>query len=136
MLIKNTCENCGGRLEFDVEHIGTTIDCPHCQQPTLLRGEFRRARPVARKSNKPAIIGAIVALVIAGLIGFGIYIHAFTAEDAAAGTGGLLMLVASICAAIVLLILIIFWLIFPWMVYSLLKRILATLEKIEAQTKP
>ena len=38
MLLKHTCEHCGGRLSFDghPEAIGMQIDCSHCQHSTVL----------------------------------------------------------------------------------------------------
>jgi predicted RNA-binding Zn-ribbon protein involved in translation (DUF1610 family) len=31
-----TCSICFGHLEFDSEHVGETIQCPHCGMPTIL----------------------------------------------------------------------------------------------------
>jgi hypothetical protein len=33
---KCACQNCGTHLEFPTEAAGATINCPHCQQPTVL----------------------------------------------------------------------------------------------------
>src|SRR5712672_2932849 len=36
MFVKSHCEKCGGHIEFEYEHKGETIDCPHCRQTTAL----------------------------------------------------------------------------------------------------
>jgi uncharacterized Zn finger protein (UPF0148 family) len=55
MLTKSTCQSCGGHLEFDVEDTGKEIECPHCQQTTLLRAPFRPNQPTpAAPPRQPA----------------------------------------------------------------------------------
>jgi hypothetical protein len=66
--LKGECEHCGGRLEFPADGIGTTIDCPHCGQPTELMLETPKQESLVPKR---IIVGTIVALTILvlGLIG-------------------------------------------------------------------
>jgi hypothetical protein len=62
--LKGSCQHCGGHIEFPVELVGTTIDCPHCQKPTdLLLAAPKEQSGVPLK----AIIWTGVALVILGL---------------------------------------------------------------------
>jgi len=35
---KCACQNCGGSIEFPPQGIGLNVDCPHCNQRTLLTG--------------------------------------------------------------------------------------------------
>jgi hypothetical protein len=34
--LKGACQHCGGHLEYQAEHIGMVVPCPHCQQETEL----------------------------------------------------------------------------------------------------
>jgi hypothetical protein len=34
--LKGACQQCGGHLEYQADHIGMTVTCPHCQQQTEL----------------------------------------------------------------------------------------------------
>lgn len=36
MIAKCGCQRCGQPVEFEAEHAGTTIDCPHCGRHTVL----------------------------------------------------------------------------------------------------
>jgi hypothetical protein len=135
MLTKSTCQNFGGHLEFDVEDTGKEIECPHCQQTTLLRAPFRPAPPKV----KPAAIGWwILVLLLLGVIGIISVLsihHSDAVSNAAAGVGGMAILIIGCIGAVLVFVLACFWTIFPWMVYSMLKRMNDTLEKIEANTR-
>ena len=136
MLAKCNCQSCGGGIEFDVEQTGASIECPHCQQPTLLRAAFRPASRSPGKNGKLiawyiGIIGGVLVLIV----GLSLYLHILTPLDVAAGTGGGLMFIIVAIGGILLFVLAIFWLIFPWMVYGQMKRINASLEKIEINTE-
>lgn len=37
MLTKCSCKHCGGHIEFESEHAGTWVECPHCQIQTPLK---------------------------------------------------------------------------------------------------
>lgn len=37
MIVKCSCKHCGGHIEFESEHAGTWVDCPHCQVQTPLK---------------------------------------------------------------------------------------------------
>jgi len=34
--LKGACQHCGGHLEYQADHIGMVVPCPHCQQETEL----------------------------------------------------------------------------------------------------
>src|SRR2546421_12721644 len=59
--LKGECQSCGGRIEFPAEAIGTSVDCPHCGQPT----ELLLAAPAeSPHSPRKAIAWTIIAIVI------------------------------------------------------------------------
>ena len=47
------CDKCGGRLEFDSEHAGTEIDCPHCQSKTILQIPGQTTTPLNNAPSTP-----------------------------------------------------------------------------------
>jgi len=66
--LKGDCQHCGGHIEFPAGAVGTTIDCPHCQQQT----ELLLALPPTEPSlPTKAIVYTAIAIVIlvGGLIG-------------------------------------------------------------------
>lgn len=89
---KCACQNCGDSIEFPAQGVGLSIDCPHCNQRTLLTasepealaeapeetpnprpvpGPIPDAEPEPTKSRSPALIGTIVVLVaLAGSAGW------------------------------------------------------------------
>ena len=86
---KCACQNCGDSIEFPAQGVGLSIDCPHCNQRTLLTGnvesplpetseETPSAPPVPRPVPEPlseskktktfAVIGTLLVLgVLAGV---------------------------------------------------------------------
>ena len=36
MIVKASCQNCGQNIEFDDAHLGYSVKCPHCFEPTVL----------------------------------------------------------------------------------------------------
>ncbi len=62
--LKGECTHCGGRIEFSVDAIGTTVDCPHCGKAT----ELTLATPPEESSEpRKAIVWTVVAVLILGL---------------------------------------------------------------------
>jgi hypothetical protein len=53
MIVKGKCQSCGGPLEFEAEHNGAQVPCPHCGRATQLVIGQRAATPAM--PNKPAI---------------------------------------------------------------------------------
>jgi hypothetical protein len=66
MIIKCSCQNCGGHLEFDSEGVGLTVDCPHCGMKTQL------FIPQTKASRAKVFLTGIVLtlILVAALIGF------------------------------------------------------------------
>ncbi len=66
--LKGECQKCAGHIEFPAEAVGTTIDCPHCGQPTEL---LLAVPPTESSLPTKAIVYTIIAIVIlvGGLIG-------------------------------------------------------------------
>src|SRR5271154_4566591 len=62
--LKGPCGQCGGNIEFPVELIGTTIECPHCGKPA----ELLLATPPEEPSvPRRVIVWTAVAVIILGI---------------------------------------------------------------------
>lgn len=62
--LKGACQHCGGHLEYQADHIGLLVPCPHCQQETelsLLEPPTPPALPLR------ALVWTGIAVVILGL---------------------------------------------------------------------
>jgi hypothetical protein len=57
--IKGECRACGGSLEFPVEGVGETIECPHCGQPTKLAQLISPGQTKVSRRKRLAIAVAI-----------------------------------------------------------------------------
>jgi len=151
VLVKCSCQHCGGSIEFDADELersgstgrrvlGQVVDCPHCGKPTQLY--LNLAEFVAPKTSvQPKKIKYIWIYILAGIVlivglacFFGEQIGNFIAE-AFPIVGGALGGIISLVVFILVLILAAFWIIFPWMVYSMLGRLHQELKKIEANTR-
>ena len=75
--LKCSCEQCGGTIEFPVEGVGQTVNCPHCGQQTILFAppseeaqdeSFVTADPQPPKGRRNTIVllALVVALIAAG----------------------------------------------------------------------
>ena len=61
---KCNCQQCGGRIEYPVASVGTTVDCPHCgQQTDLTLPAPPDTDPEPHKRIGWAITGGIILLV-------------------------------------------------------------------------
>jgi hypothetical protein len=67
MIVKCSCQNCDGHLEFDSEGAGLTIDCPHCGMKTQLYFP-QTARSLSRKKA-----GFYLGIIILAAIAFATY---------------------------------------------------------------
>jgi hypothetical protein len=62
--LKCGCGNCGGRIEFPAEGIGSTIPCPHCGWQTELTLEVPTVQSTpSPRSLKWIIAGGVILLV-------------------------------------------------------------------------
>ncbi|HTD67298.1 MAG TPA: FxLYD domain-containing protein [Candidatus Limnocylindria bacterium] len=66
--LKCACGNCGGKIEYPAEGIGSTIPCPHCSWPTELTLE-EPASLVAEKSRTSKWVLAGVLILFLGVLG-------------------------------------------------------------------
>lgn len=151
MLAKCSCQHCGGSIEFDADGLersgstghrvlGQMIDCPHCGKSTQLYlnlSEFvnpnRPKQPKKIKYGWFYVLGGILVAIILAYF-FGERIGNFIAEIfpiVGGAVGGLILL----SFFVLILILAVFWIIFPWMVYSMLHSIREELRRIEANTR-
>ena len=62
--LKGECTHCGGRIEFSVDAIGTTVDCPHCGKATELT---LATAPEESSEPRKAIVWTVIAVLILGL---------------------------------------------------------------------
>ena len=53
--LKTDCEHCSGHIEYPSELAGQSIECPHCQQVTLLPSPFTPPPPPPLPSPPPPI---------------------------------------------------------------------------------
>jgi hypothetical protein len=64
--LKCSCTECKGHIEYPADAAGATIECPHCQKPTLLTVEA--AAPAGGISGRSwkfwVILGALAVLVL------------------------------------------------------------------------
>jgi len=62
--LRGECQHCGKPIEFHAEHVGTTAECPHCNQQTelLLAAPPEEESPVRKK----AIVFTVIAIFILG----------------------------------------------------------------------
>lgn len=64
--LKCACEKCGGHIEFPVEAVGTTVDCPHCGQRTDLVLETEPAPDFAARWRRWLLV--VVGICCLGVI--------------------------------------------------------------------
>ena len=62
--LKGACQHCGGHIEFPVESIGMTVDCPHCGQVTELMLAPPSTESVAPRRWKVMAVVAVLILVL------------------------------------------------------------------------
>ena len=61
--LKGECTECGGRLEFPAEAIGTSMECPHCGKTTELMLEVPKQEPILPTR---VIVWTVIAVIILG----------------------------------------------------------------------
>ena len=66
--LKGECQPCGGHIEFPADAVGTTIECPHCGQPTELMLAAPPEEPTIPRSTLVWTAMTVLVLVV-GLVG-------------------------------------------------------------------
>ncbi len=141
------CQHCSGKIEFETDHVGEMVECPHCKLETRLFVPPPSFKPKPAERTQPGLegipgravrwrwiaVGCVAALLLAlvALIMIGSTARSADLPEIFGSTvGG----VIGVVLFILLIVLAFFWLIFPWMVYSKLNSIEAILIKIERNT--
>jgi len=136
---KCPCIYCSQNIEFDSDHAGETIPCPHCGMETTL---YRAPEPEpiqAKPSRKfkihlkqlAAIAGFLFLTVIA--VGMGIILAKYPQLFSEAGNIVIGLIALSVIAFLVVLVFL--WIIFPVFVHQKLSETNKLLETIEKNTR-
>jgi hypothetical protein len=62
--LKGACQHCGGHLEFQADHIGMVVSCPHCGQETELMLLAPAEQPTV---TRRALVWTGIAVIVLGL---------------------------------------------------------------------
>jgi len=75
MIVKSNCEHCQNPIEFEAEHTGQTVECPHCGKSfkLMLPENFIKPKVVQpkfswKKEWPKVAAGTFLGVVIAGII--------------------------------------------------------------------
>jgi Zn-dependent protease with chaperone function len=60
---KCRCDNCGTHVEFPLEAVGMTLDCPHCKMPTQLSLDAPPLESANGKPTSPQILNAFQSAI-------------------------------------------------------------------------
>jgi hypothetical protein len=75
--LKGPCQQCGGTIEFPADGAGLEVNCPHCDQPTVLAAAPAVEAPIevpddssldtpsSSSKRKPAVLAVLVLVVAA-----------------------------------------------------------------------
>ena len=151
MTVRCACKNCRGRIAFDAadfaeqnrtstQIIGQNVRCPHCGYATAITMPLEKWSKMSSAKTinlGPAIIFllALVITLVPAVIVFVLIKSGLTIKQIVTGGAGAPGLVAMVIAGTVALITTVIWLIFPWLVCSVLSKIHAELAKIEENTR-
>ena len=97
MFETGVCHSCNGQFEYPIAQSGQEVECRYCGKPTVLYRAprlSRARRECRRKSNAPAIIGAVtgVAMVVVA-VAFQMFVGIGSNEEGfALAMGGILLL--------------------------------------------
>ena len=139
MITTVQCQHCNKGFESDME--SKTEFCPHCGNETYVANT--KTIPAPYRAPVPFPWQGFLKFSLLGLLAIGIIISlAYACHQnpellGQLGAGGVSMVAAIIaCTFLVIgLILTVFWVIFPWMVWSKANEVLRVLEKIEVNTR-
>ena len=160
--IKFNCQHCGALIELEraefnemgVEAnriLGQVVECPQCNRDTVsyvlrnIDNTFAASTiaPIKKEgvNNFKRLIIITSSLMLIGLIALFVVLI-YTSErlqtvtaSIAGGIGGIVLLIICAIIAILIFILIVMWIIFPWIMYSQLKKIHSILSQIEHSTR-
>lgn len=96
MLITNRCPRCNNGIEFESEHVGEAIQCPHCGQDVMLsHAPIVAPVPMPTRVKKKAPAGfrgreflMVLIFIAGGLIGLGGALSNTSASAAVLMCGG------------------------------------------------
>jgi DNA-directed RNA polymerase subunit RPC12/RpoP len=152
-LVKCACNHCSARIEFETEHAGETIACPHCGMDTTLYQPQQRTEkeiPVeALLTKSPSHIKAalshkvvrrgLIALLVAvafsvtvGILGQRLLIALGVVIS---GAMGVVVIVGGAIIVWFIVMWFILWIVFPVFVYYGLKTMENLLKEIERNTR-
>jgi len=133
---KCPCNQCSQKIEFEAEHAGETIQCPHCGMDTVLfiphdKPAARHAAPVTRRSiamPSPTAIKILIAvLALGGMVYLAkVILQSDAAQEAAKLVGGGIVAIVVFLFAVIWALL---WFLFPVFVYFALEKIKAQLDR-------
>ena len=149
MIVKCACQNCGQNIEFEAEHGGSFVNCPVCARSTRLlipgstlaqSGQPSQPFSAPAKVRSPwpmIIVIPFAALII--ILTICVLIKTYGASETAGAAGEImgvsLLTILYGIATVLAFVLAAFWLIFPWMVYSKMTRVIEILEQIRDQKR-
>lgn len=134
--VKCRCQHCNEPIEFEADHAGETVTCPHCTLDTLLfiPAPQSAAPPKARipwwRILKIGIITAIV--ILGGFMAFGLlrFLQSLTPEGVFGAATG----VIGMAIFLFLAVLIILWVLLPFIIYFGFRRLEKILLRIERKS--
>lgn len=87
MIAKCACSHCGGGIEFEAEHNGTDIDCPHCgcQTTLLATASAFQPKPLSKPSKPFSNPPTAKVVKVPWLRGLGSILQIIGAVNIAAG---------------------------------------------------
>ena len=139
LLVKCRCRHCNGHLEFEIEHKGETISCPHCGLETVLFVPGTVSKPARQHRRLLLRLTVICALVFLGVSPFIWYVVQFglpfTSKEAVGLIGQIILLALGSACVGIAIFLAYHWILFPYLVLRELEKANATLKEIERNTK-
>jgi len=140
-LAKCLCMYCSGKIEFETDHAGESIICPHCQLETKLYVPTPKAptpsnAPTPRPSRSYVRISiAIFATVLAAALGVAVWGTIRQILPSSGQVGALGAFLISLAIFLFIVWIVIMWVIFPLFVYYGIEKLKTLLTQIERNTR-